>query len=82
MSVTIDRTTSGRRAPSLPVRLSLTPAPRGLDGTWWPRSRALTGELPPRGVGGRRRNRSAVVPAPAHRLARAFAGQSAEVREP
>ncbi|MEU2930704.1 DUF5994 family protein [Streptomyces sp. NPDC007251] len=46
MSVTIDRTTSGRRAPSLPARLSLTPAPGGLDGTWWPRSRALTRELP------------------------------------
>ncbi|MFF4570468.1 DUF5994 family protein [Streptomyces sp. NPDC001410] len=46
MSVTIDRTTSGKCAPSLPVRLSLTPAPGGLDGTWWPRSRALTRELP------------------------------------
>ncbi|MGN5380143.1 DUF5994 family protein [Streptomyces lasalocidi] len=29
------------------ARLSLTPAPGGLDGTWWPRSRALTRELPP-----------------------------------
>ncbi|MFE0508963.1 DUF5994 family protein [Streptomyces sp. NPDC058964] len=47
MSVTIDRTTTGRRTSSLPVRLSLTPAPGGLDGTWWPRSRELTRELPP-----------------------------------
>jgi hypothetical protein len=47
MSVTIDRTTSSRRAPPLPARLSLTPAPGGLDGMWWPRSRALTRELPP-----------------------------------
>ncbi|MFJ3302978.1 DUF5994 family protein [Streptomyces sp. NPDC086549] len=47
MPVTIDRTTSSRRAPSMPVRLSLTSAPGGLDGTWWPRSRALTRELPP-----------------------------------
>ncbi|MFE8948529.1 DUF5994 family protein [Streptomyces sp. NPDC007856] len=45
MAVTIDRTTSSRRAPP-PARLSLTPAPGGLDGTWWPRSRALTRELP------------------------------------
>lgn len=44
MSVTIDRATSSRRAP--PARLSLTPAPGGLDGVWWPRSRALTRELP------------------------------------
>ncbi|MFJ2564802.1 DUF5994 family protein [Streptomyces sp. NPDC087568] len=41
-----DRTTSSRRAPSPPARLSLTPAPGGLDGMWWPRSRALTRELP------------------------------------
>ncbi|MEW2621584.1 DUF5994 family protein [Streptomyces sp. NPDC048106] len=46
MPVTIDRTTSSRRAPPQPARLSLTPAPGGLDGTWWPRSRALTRELP------------------------------------
>ncbi|MEU2931169.1 DUF5994 family protein [Streptomyces sp. NPDC007251] len=45
MAVTIDRTTSSRRTPP-PARLSLTPAPGGLDGTWWPRSRALTRELP------------------------------------
>jgi hypothetical protein len=45
MPVTIDRTTSSRPAP--PVRLSLTPGPGGLDGMWWPRSRALTRELPP-----------------------------------
>ncbi|MEU0599895.1 DUF5994 family protein [Streptomyces sp. NPDC006393] len=44
--MTIDRTTSSRRAPSPPARLSLTPAPGGLDGMWWPRSRALTRELP------------------------------------
>ncbi|ALO97164.1 hypothetical protein SHL15_6123 [Streptomyces hygroscopicus subsp. limoneus] len=46
MAVTIDRTTSGRRAPPHPARLSLTPAPGGLDGMWWPRSRAFTRELP------------------------------------
>ncbi|MEV7861080.1 DUF5994 family protein [Streptomyces hirsutus] len=46
MTVTIDRTASSRRAPSLSARLCLTPAPGGLDGTWWPRSRALTRELP------------------------------------
>ncbi|MFF4841346.1 DUF5994 family protein [Streptomyces collinus] len=46
MAVTIDRTTSSRRAPPQPARLSLTPAPGGLDGVWWPRSRALTRELP------------------------------------
>ncbi|MFF7351978.1 DUF5994 family protein [Streptomyces filipinensis] len=46
MAVTIDRTTSSRRAPPPAARLSLTPAPGGLDGTWWPRSRALTRELP------------------------------------
>jgi hypothetical protein len=46
MTVTIDRTASSRRAPSLPARLCLTPAPGGLDGMWWPRSRALTRELP------------------------------------
>lgn len=46
MPVTIDRTTSNRRAPSAPARLSLTSAPGGLDGVWWPRSRALTRELP------------------------------------
>ncbi|MEU3524758.1 DUF5994 family protein [Streptomyces sp. NPDC038707] len=46
MPVTIDRTTSSRRAPPQPARLSLTPAPGGLDGMWWPRSRALTRELP------------------------------------
>jgi uncharacterized protein DUF5994 len=46
MAVTIDRTTSSRRTPPLPARLSLTPAPGGLDGMWWPRSRALTRELP------------------------------------
>ncbi|MFI1364165.1 DUF5994 family protein [Streptomyces griseochromogenes] len=46
MPVIIDRTTSSRRAPAQPARLSLTPAPGGLDGTWWPRSRALTRELP------------------------------------
>lgn len=46
MNVTIDRTTSGRRATSLPARLSLTTAPGGLKGMWWPRSRALTRELP------------------------------------
>lgn len=47
MTVTIDRTTSSRRAPSPPARLSVTPALGGLDGMWWPRSRALTRELPP-----------------------------------
>ncbi|MFH8769001.1 DUF5994 family protein [Streptomyces sp. NPDC017958] len=46
MPVTIDRTTSSRRAPPQSARLSLTPAPGGLDGMWWPRSRALTRELP------------------------------------
>ncbi|MGW1588247.1 DUF5994 family protein [Streptomyces sp. NPDC002386] len=46
MPVTIDRTASSRRAPSPPARVSLTPAPGGLDGMWWPRSRALTRELP------------------------------------
>ncbi|MEU7722467.1 DUF5994 family protein [Streptomyces tibetensis] len=46
MAVTIDRTTSRRRTPPLAARLSLTPAPGGLDGMWWPRSRALTRELP------------------------------------
>ncbi|MEU3291711.1 DUF5994 family protein [Streptomyces longwoodensis] len=46
MSVTIHRMTPGPRVPPLPVRLSLTPAPGGLDGVWWPRSRALTRELP------------------------------------
>ncbi|MCP3766985.1 MULTISPECIES: DUF5994 family protein [unclassified Streptomyces] len=46
MTVIIDRTASSRRAPSLPARLCLTPAPGGLDGMWWPRSRALTRELP------------------------------------
>ncbi|MGW1888774.1 DUF5994 family protein [Streptomyces sp. NPDC002004] len=45
--MTIDRTASGRRAPPLPARLSLKSAPGGLDGMWWPRSRALTRELPP-----------------------------------
>ena len=47
MPVTIDRTTTSRRAPSPPARRSLTSAPGGLDGMWWPRSRALTRELPP-----------------------------------
>ncbi|MFF5669545.1 DUF5994 family protein [Streptomyces hygroscopicus] len=47
MPVTIDRTKSSRRAPPPPVRLSWAPAPGGLDGVWWPRSRALTRELPP-----------------------------------
>lgn len=46
MSVTINRTKSNRRATSLPARLSLAPAPGGLKGMWWPRSRALTRELP------------------------------------
>ncbi|MFI6037025.1 DUF5994 family protein [Streptomyces sp. NPDC051315] len=46
MTVTIDRTASNKRAPSLPARLSLTPAAGGPDGMWWPRSRALTRELP------------------------------------
>ncbi|MEU2427034.1 DUF5994 family protein [Streptomyces sp. NPDC007851] len=46
MAVTIDRTTSSRRTPPPTARLSLRPAPGGLDGTWWPRSRALTRELP------------------------------------
>ncbi|WP_308437390.1 DUF5994 family protein [Streptomyces thermodiastaticus] len=46
MPVTIDRTASSRRTPQQPARLSLTPAPGGLDGMWWPRSRALTRELP------------------------------------
>ncbi|MEV6114716.1 DUF5994 family protein [Streptomyces sp. NPDC052109] len=45
MPVTIDRTTSSRRTPQ-PARLSLRPAPGGLDGIWWPRSRAFTRELP------------------------------------
>ncbi|MET9236770.1 DUF5994 family protein [Streptomyces cellulosae] len=47
MTVTIDRTMSGRRLPAPPARVSLTPAPGGLDGVWWPRSRALSRELPP-----------------------------------
>ncbi|MFI0503779.1 DUF5994 family protein [Streptomyces albogriseolus] len=47
MNVTIDRTMSSRRFPAPPARLSLTPAPGGLDGVWWPRSRALSRELPP-----------------------------------
>lgn len=47
MNVTIDRTMSSRRLPPPPARLSLTPAPGGLDGVWWPRSRALSRELPP-----------------------------------
>ncbi|MFD4373382.1 DUF5994 family protein [Streptomyces sp. NPDC058486] len=37
-------------APTLPVRLSLTPpsTPAGpLDGAWWPRTRDLAAELPP-----------------------------------
>ncbi|MFF7235187.1 DUF5994 family protein [Streptomyces collinus] len=46
MAVTIDRTTSSRRTPPPAARLSLRPAPGGLDGVWWPRSRALTRELP------------------------------------
>ncbi|MDQ0991996.1 DUF5994 family protein [Streptomyces sp. V3I7] len=48
--MTIDRTTTSERAPSPPVRLSLTPVspvPGLLDGAWWPRSRDLTRELPP-----------------------------------
>ncbi|MFE5191928.1 DUF5994 family protein [Streptomyces sp. NPDC056628] len=47
MTVTIDRTASTGRAPSLRARVSLTAAPGSLDGVWWPRSRALTRELPP-----------------------------------
>ncbi|MET8894073.1 DUF5994 family protein [Streptomyces albogriseolus] len=47
MNVTTDRTMSSRRLPAPPARLSLTPAPGGLDGVWWPRSRALSRELPP-----------------------------------
>ncbi|MEU0602220.1 DUF5994 family protein [Streptomyces sp. NPDC006393] len=46
MTVTIDRAALGRHMPSLPARVSLTPAPGGLDGMWWPRSRVLTCELP------------------------------------
>ncbi|SDD64491.1 DUF5994 family protein [Streptomyces prasinopilosus] len=46
MTVIIDRTTSSRSAPPLSARLCLTPAPGGLNGMWWPRSRALTRELP------------------------------------
>ncbi|AKN71717.1 hypothetical protein QR97_19635 [Streptomyces sp. PBH53] len=46
MPVTIDRTTSSRRAPPPTARLSVAPMPGGLDGMWWPRSRALTRELP------------------------------------
>ncbi|MES9523258.1 MULTISPECIES: DUF5994 family protein [Streptomyces] len=46
MAVTIDRTTSSRGASPQPARLSLTPAPGGLDGMWWPHSRAFTRELP------------------------------------
>jgi Family of unknown function (DUF5994) len=46
MAVAIDRTTSRRRTPPSAARLSLIPAPGGLDGMWWPRSRALTRELP------------------------------------
>jgi hypothetical protein len=46
MTVSIDRTTSGGRAPSPPARLSVMSAPGGLDGLWWPRSRALARELP------------------------------------
>ncbi|MGW2262529.1 DUF5994 family protein [Streptomyces sp. NPDC001780] len=46
MAVTIDRTASSRRAPPQPARLSPTPAPGGLDGMWWPRSRAFIRELP------------------------------------
>ena len=47
MNVTIDRTMSSRRLPAPPARLSLASAPGGLDGVWWPRSRALSRELPP-----------------------------------
>ncbi|MFC9115710.1 MULTISPECIES: DUF5994 family protein [Streptomyces] len=46
MNVTIDRTMASRRLSAPPARLSLTPAPGGLDGVWWPRSRALSRELP------------------------------------
>nr|WP_051753944.1 DUF5994 family protein [Streptomyces achromogenes] len=46
MTVTMDRTTAGGRTAAPPARLSLTPAPGGLDGVWWPRSRDLTRELP------------------------------------
>ncbi|MGW8697325.1 DUF5994 family protein [Streptomyces eurythermus] len=46
MTVTIDRTAAGRRTALPPARLSLTPLPGGLDGVWWPRSRALIRELP------------------------------------
>jgi hypothetical protein len=45
MAVTIDRMASSRRTPQ-PARLSLTRAPGGLDGMWWPRSRAFARELP------------------------------------
>src|SRR5947207_1114018 len=49
MTATIDRTTTKERVPSLPARLSLTPAgsrPGLLDGAWWPRSRDLSRKFP------------------------------------
>ncbi|MGK5543296.1 DUF5994 family protein [Streptomyces sp. URMC 127] len=48
MAVNIDRTTTEEHAASPPARLSLTPGttPGLLDGSWWPRSRDLSRELP------------------------------------
>lgn len=48
MAVTIDPTPTEEHAPSPPARLSLTSgtAPGLLDGSWWPRSRDLSRELP------------------------------------
>lgn len=50
MATTLDRTASCAPSPGPPARLSLTPKTTSagkLDGAWWPRSRDLTGELPP-----------------------------------
>ncbi|MFJ1975534.1 DUF5994 family protein [Streptomyces sp. NPDC087903] len=51
MEPTADHSASStkRRSPPLPVRLSLTPyeaVPGGCDGAWWPYSRDLGDELP------------------------------------
>ncbi|MEV0977794.1 DUF5994 family protein [Streptomyces sp. NPDC049915] len=49
MTTTLDRITPRDLAPSLPVRLSLTPKTTlagQLDGAWWPYSRDLNAELP------------------------------------
>ncbi|CAM5309728.1 DUF5994 family protein [Streptomyces rochei] len=68
MTVTIDRTASTGRAPSPRARVSLTAAPGSLDGVWWPRSRALTRELPPLAdaVGGAWGRITGITVSPAH----------------